>query len=101
METGSICFVVDSKGSNKILQPSSCYQFFEQVNNELVNSGWYKLDKYKCFSLSAKRFAVTLRTLEGKTYEEIIIANNKQEAMWQAQDYNPYSKVIEANQVYK
>ncbi len=54
-----------------------------------------------CFSLSAMRFAVTLRTFKGKTYEETIIANNKQEAMWQAQDCNPYSKVIEANWVYK
>ena len=47
------------------------------------------------------RFAVTMINSKGKTHEETIIANNKQEAMWQAQDYNPYSKIIEANWVYK
>ena len=38
---------------------------------------------------------------KGKQYEETIIADNKKEAMWQAQDYNPYSKIIDANWVYK
>jgi len=47
------------------------------------------------------RFAVTMVNPKGKTYEETIIANNKVEAMWHAQDCNPYSRVIEANWVYK
>ena len=47
------------------------------------------------------RFAVTMVNSKGKAHEETIIANNKQEAMWQAQDYNPFSKIIEANWVYK
>ena len=47
------------------------------------------------------RFAVIMVNQKGKKYEETIIANNKKEAMWKAQDSNPYSKVIEANWVYK
>ena len=47
------------------------------------------------------RFAVIMINAKGKTHEETIIANNKKEAMWQAQDCNPYSKIIEANWVYK
>ena len=47
------------------------------------------------------RFAVSMVNQQGKTHEETFIANNKKEAMWQAQDCNPYSKVIEANWVYK
>tara|TARA_Y100001968_G_C18953498_1_gene524284 strand:+ start:242 stop:388 length:147 start_codon:yes stop_codon:yes gene_type:complete len=47
------------------------------------------------------RFAVTMVNPKGKTHEETFIANNKQEAMWQAQDTNPFSKVIEASWVYK
>ena len=47
------------------------------------------------------RFSVIMINQKGKTYEETIIADNKKEAMWQAQDCNPYSKVIEANWVYK
>ena len=41
------------------------------------------------------RFAVTMVNSKGKIHEETIIANNKQEAMWQAQDCNPFSKIIE------
>ena len=40
-------------------------------------------------------------TSKGKIHEETFIANNKKEAMWQAQDSNPFSKIIEANWVYK
>jgi len=47
------------------------------------------------------RFAVSMVNSKGKTYEETIIANNKKEAMWQAQDCNPYSTIIEVNWVYK
>ncbi len=47
------------------------------------------------------RFAVLMVNSKGKKYEETIIANNKKEAMWQAQDCNPYAKVIEANWVDK
>ena len=47
------------------------------------------------------RFAVSMVNQKGKKYEETIIANNKKEAMWQAQDSNPYSTVIAANWVYK
>ena len=47
------------------------------------------------------RFEVSMVDSKGKSHEETIIANNKTEAMWQAQDSNPYSKVIEANWVYK
>ena len=47
------------------------------------------------------RFAVTMVNPKGQKHEETIIANNKQEAMWQAQDCNPFSKIIEANWVYK
>jgi len=53
------------------------------------------------YPLSAMRFAVTMINSKGKTHEETIIANNKKEAMWQAQDCNPFSKIIEANWVYK
>tara|TARA_Y100001968_G_scaffold214143_1_gene197021 strand:+ start:286 stop:432 length:147 start_codon:yes stop_codon:yes gene_type:complete len=47
------------------------------------------------------RFSVSMVNSKVKMHEETIIANNKQEAMWQAQDCNPYSKVIEAYWVYK
>ena len=47
------------------------------------------------------RFSVSMVSQKGKAHEETFIANNKKEAMWQAQDCNPYSKVIEANWVYK
>ena len=56
---------------------------------------------WNAFPLSAMRFAVTMVNPKGQKHKETIIANNKQEAMWQAQDCNPYSKVIEANWVYK
>ena len=47
------------------------------------------------------RFEVSMVDRKGQRFEETIIANNKKEAIWQAQDCNPYSKVIEANWVYK
>ena len=47
------------------------------------------------------RFAVKMVNQKGKTHEEIIIADNKKEAIWHAQDCNPYSKILEANWVYK
>ena len=47
------------------------------------------------------RFAVIMVNSKGKTHEETIIANNKEEAMWQAQDCNPYFTVIDAKWVYK
>tara|TARA_Y100001968_G_C19145716_1_gene613658 strand:- start:186 stop:356 length:171 start_codon:yes stop_codon:yes gene_type:complete len=54
-----------------------------------------------CFALFAMRFTVTMVTSKGKTHEETIIANNKKEAMWRAQDCNPFSKIVNANWVYK
>ncbi len=54
-----------------------------------------------CFNVFKMRFAVSMVNAKGKTYEETMIANNKKEAIRQAQDINPYSKVIEANWVYK
>ena len=47
------------------------------------------------------RFSVIMINQKGKKYEETIIADNKKEAIWQAQDCNPYSKIIDANWVYK
>tara|TARA_Y100001968_G_scaffold251434_1_gene236634 strand:+ start:337 stop:483 length:147 start_codon:yes stop_codon:yes gene_type:complete len=47
------------------------------------------------------RFAVSMVDRKGNSYEETIIANNKKDAMWQAQDCNPYAKVIEVNWLYK
>tara|TARA_B100000965_G_scaffold404637_1_gene436036 strand:+ start:7761 stop:7907 length:147 start_codon:yes stop_codon:yes gene_type:complete len=47
------------------------------------------------------RFAVSMVNFKGKIHEETFIANNKIEAMWQAQDCNPYSKIIGVNWVYK
>ena len=46
------------------------------------------------------RFSVIMINQKGKTYEETIIADNKKEAMWQAQDCNPYSNIIDAIWVY-
>ena len=53
------------------------------------------------YPLPSMRFAVKMVNSKGKTHEETIIANNKHEAMQQAQDCNPFSKIIEANWVYK
>ena len=47
------------------------------------------------------RFAAIMVNQKGKTLEETIIANNKTEAIWQAQNCNPYSKLIEVNYEYK
>ena len=71
------------------------------VKSELFKHDLYALIRYECLSISSMRFSVIMINQKGKTYEETIIADNKKEAMWQAQDCNPYSKVIQANWVYK
>ena len=54
-----------------------------------------------CLSFFSMRFSVIMINQKGKRYEETVIADNKKQAMWQAQDSNPYSKIIDANWVYK
>jgi len=47
------------------------------------------------------RFKVIMINDLGNTYEETIIANNVNEAKNYVQSYNPKSKILDANWVYK
>ena len=47
------------------------------------------------------RFKVSMVNDQGKFHEETVIASNEKEAKWNVQIFNPRSKILEANWVYK
>ena len=47
------------------------------------------------------RFKVSMINDQGHCYDETVIANNQKEAIRNVKLFNPKSKVLEANWVYK
>ena len=47
------------------------------------------------------RFQVTMIDKENKTFEEIIVAGNMEEAKKTAQESNPEAKIVSTDWVYK